>query len=202
MTAEYSLPLFDALLLAGGQSRRMGRDKAGIVVRGQPLWRRQLETLRATRPEAVFVSGPPHGPYAGGDCEVIADATSGLGPLAGLSAGFRRTKAPWLLVLAIDLPRITSAFLAGLLRQAALEGRGLVPVEDEHLHPLAAVYPGLCGPLVDECLSRGHHSVQAFVTLAEERGMIRQHPIGAEERVLFENINTPEDLDRLQRVGE
>ena len=180
----------------------MGRDKAAIVVGGKPLWLRQLETLRATSPHALYISGPADGPFAGCDCDVIPDAASGRGPLAGLSAGCRRMSSPWLLVLAIDLPRMTPAFLVGLLRQVASHGCGVVPVEEGRLHPLASVYPRACGPLIEECLLRGRGSVHEFVSLAEERGMVRKEPIAANQSRLFENLNTPEDLDQFERGGE
>ena len=200
--AEPLLPQFDAILLAGGQSRRMGRDKATIVVGGKPLWRRQLETLRATRPHALFISGPVDGSYPGCDCEMIPDRVSGRGPLAGLSAGLRRTNSPWLLVLAIDLPRMTPAFLVSLVRLAARESRGVVPMEDGRLHPLAAVYPRVCAPLVEEGLLQGRGSLHEFVSLAEERGMVRTLPVATEQADLFENINSPEDLERFEKAGE
>jgi molybdopterin-guanine dinucleotide biosynthesis protein A len=48
---------FSAVLLAGGESRRMGRDKAAVVFRDEPMWRRQLRVLRDLVPEKVFVRG-------------------------------------------------------------------------------------------------------------------------------------------------
>ena len=47
---------FSAVLLAGGESRRMGTDKATFLFRGKPLWQAQLETLRKLRPAEIFLS--------------------------------------------------------------------------------------------------------------------------------------------------
>src|SRR2546428_9892635 len=95
---------FSAVLLAGGQSTRMGRDKAGIVLDGIPLWQRQFEILRELRPHEIFISGPPRKEWSG--LEVVADETPDAGPLAGLVASLRRCRSPLLLVLAVDLPRM------------------------------------------------------------------------------------------------
>src|SRR5262245_21418784 len=71
---------FSAVLLAGGKSSRMGRDKAALVVDGVPLWQRQLATLRAAGAREVFVSGAARGPWTGMEC--IHDEVKGAGPLA------------------------------------------------------------------------------------------------------------------------
>jgi molybdopterin-guanine dinucleotide biosynthesis protein A len=96
-----SAPLtnFAAVLLAGGRSTRMGVDKATLVFRGQPLWRHQLDTLRASGAAAVAISGPRDRAYAE-TAPVIEDDQPGLGPLAGLVAGLRWCTAPLLLARA------------------------------------------------------------------------------------------------------
>ena len=70
-----------AVLLAGGKSSRMGRDKALLEIDGEPLWRRQLATLRALEPEQLMVSGPPRG-----EGETVADEIEDAGPLGGVAA--------------------------------------------------------------------------------------------------------------------
>src|SRR5438067_5066315 len=92
---------FAAVLLAGGKSSRMGRDKASVVIDGQPLWQRQLATLRATHPCELYISGKVDGPYADSGVELVIDSSPGHGPLAGLEAALLRTHQPLLLVLAI-----------------------------------------------------------------------------------------------------
>jgi molybdopterin-guanine dinucleotide biosynthesis protein A len=84
------MPPFTAVLLAGGKSTRMGRDKAGVLLHGQPLWQRQLATLRAVQPAELFISGKADAAYAGAGVEIVADNFPGLGPLSGLEATLRR----------------------------------------------------------------------------------------------------------------
>src|SRR5260221_14708053 len=101
MTSQTSLPPFSAALLAGGQSSRMGTDKAEIELDGQPLWQRQLDKLRATDAVEVFISGRCTGPYAGSEFEIVEDRVADAGPLAGLEAALRHASHDWLLVLAV-----------------------------------------------------------------------------------------------------
>jgi len=145
---------FDAVLLAGGKSTRMGTDKAGVLIQGQPLWRRQLATLRALGPDEIFISGRDSGPYAGEGLEILKDLSVERGPLSGLESALVRTKKPYLVVLAIDLPAMRPDFLARLVKVAISRGRSVVPRDGESFEPLAAVYSGaICGLVVERLQS-------------------------------------------------
>ncbi len=172
----------------------MGRDKAALLIDGEPLWQRQLATLRATHPAEFFISGKSDGPYAGAGLEIVPDETPGLGPLGGLVAALQRATHPRLLVLAIDLPAMSPDFLATLLDTAPAAGRGVVPADGGWFEPLAAVYPRASLPLARECLLTADHSLQTFVRRAVRRGLLRPRPLADEERPLFRNLNTPGDL--------
>ena len=172
----------------------MGRDKAGVLIGGQPLWQRQLATLRAVRPHELFISGKPDGPYAGAGVEILPDNFPGLGPLAGLEAALRRASHPLVLVLAIDLPAMTAAFLSSLIRQAAASATGCVPRADRWFEPLAAVYPRACLPLAEAGLRAADRSMQRFVRLAVEANLAGIRDLRPSERALFKNINQPADL--------
>ena len=186
-------PPFTAVLLAGGKSTRMGRDKAGAIFDGQPLWRRQLATLRALEPAELFISGKADGPYAGAGVEILLDHSPGLGPLAGLEAAFRRASHPLVLVLAIDLPALTPGFLASLIQTAT--ATGCVPRRAEWFEPLAAVYPRTCLPLVEACLRAADRSMQRFVRLAAAAGLVESRALRPADLALFKNVNLPGDLD-------
>ncbi|MEP6699521.1 MAG: NTP transferase domain-containing protein, partial [Verrucomicrobiota bacterium] len=76
---------FSAVLLAGGESRRMGRDKTTIIFDGQPLWLRQLEVLRGLHPEKIFVSARTDPPWRPIEIELLLDEPPSRGPLSGLT---------------------------------------------------------------------------------------------------------------------
>ena len=179
-----------AVLLAGGRSRRMGRDKALLpLADGRLLWQRQLDVLRALEPAELFVSGPwREGFPAALVC--LEDEGESRGPLSGIAAALGATRAERLAVLAIDLPRMTVGFLRGLLERAE-DGRGVVPRHgvDGPYEPLAAVYPAGCLQLARERLCGDDWSLQGFVQAAGEK--LHAHEIAPDEAACFANWNTP-----------
>ena len=163
----------------------MGRDKAFLEFEGEPLWRRQLETLRKLSPEQLMISGPPHDEWR--EYEIVADEIAGAGPLAGVAAALQRCTAPRLFVLAVDLPRMTADFLRSL-------GHGAVPRGPAGFEPLAAVYPVTCLPHALQALQSGNFSMQNFAGRAIDQGLVVERTISAAETLLFANLNTPADL--------
>jgi molybdopterin-guanine dinucleotide biosynthesis protein A len=177
-----------AVLLAGGKSTRMGRDKALLEIDGEPLWRRQLATLRRLAPEQLMVSGPSRG-----EGETVADQIPNAGPLAGISAALLKCTAPLLVVLAVDLPAMTTDFLQTLVT-ACREGIGVVPQRAEFFEPLAAIYPKACAALAEDALARSKFALQDFVRELVAQKMITAREICGAEESLFANLNTPLDL--------
>ena len=184
---------FAAVLLAGGQSRRMGRDKALLALPdGRPLWRRQLDVLRELAPAELFISGFTR-PGFPADVPLLADELPGCGPLGGLAAALGATASPRLVVLAVDLPRMTAAFLRGLLAGCGT-GQGVVPqAADGFFEPLAAVYPREALTEARERLGRGEYALQPFVRALTAEGKVSARRIRQEETALFTNWNALED---------
>ena len=119
----------------------------------------------------------------------IADA----GPLAGVAAALRKCVTPRLIVLAIDLPEMTTDFLRSLL-QLCGDRKGVVPHRPDRFEPLAAVYPAGCAALAEAALRAGNFSMQRFVRRAWEQDLLLERAISDAETVLFANLNTPADL--------
>jgi molybdopterin-guanine dinucleotide biosynthesis protein A len=165
----------------------MGRDKVFLKYEGKPLWQRQLATLRGLSPKQLLISGPARAEW--GDCEVVADEVTNAGPLAGVAAALQKCTMPLLVVLAIDLPRITTGFLRSLLDLG-----GAVPCGPHGFEPLAAVYPAKCAALAARSLKIGDFSMQSFVHEAIKKGLLVAHETSPAETGLFTNLNAPSDL--------
>jgi len=174
----------------------MGRDKAGVIVDGVALWQRQVATLRRLAPAELFISGRTDGPYARAGVEIVPDLTPGRGPLSGLEAALRRATQELVLVLAIDLPAMTSEFLSHLVSHGVSGELGAVPRLDGWFEPLAAVYPRRCLPLVRDCLRSDDLSMQGFVGRAIAGGFVRAKEVSPADTALFRNVNTPGDLGK------
>ncbi len=187
------MPKFAAVLLAGGASRRMGRPKALLEVAGAKLWRRQMGLLQQLEPAEIMISAGTDWTVESGPWTVVCDRVPGLGPLGGIDAALRTMSSKLLLVLAVDMPAMSAGFLAGLVCSAG--SQGIVPEEGGIYQGLAAIYPREIGPLLDEGLQRGDHSLQGLVKRAIQSDLVKARPIVECERALFRNANHPADLE-------
>ncbi len=175
---------FDAVLMAGGRSSRFGRDKALVEIEGVPLWRRQLSLLRALEPERLFVSGV----RPGWGVEMVEDAEPRCGPFSGFVAALRRCEETHLLMLAVDLPKMSVGYLQALLDR----GRGVVPMRSGLFEPLVAVYPRAMLPAAERWLRAGDESFQVFLRDAARNAVIDAVKVDLEDAHLFTNMNRPE----------
>lgn len=193
------------VVLAGGRSTRMGRDKALIPVQGEPLILRQLRLLRVAGASRVMVSVAAGDPKAVDRLwqqipravECLPDARPDTGPLGGIAAALEslRSDESHLIVLAVDLPRMESGLLGALIESVqGTPGAGVVSEVDGNLEPLVAVYPrvGLASALAR--LDRGELSVQDWTREGLRHGWMRTHMVLEGEAGAFLNWNRPEDL--------
>jgi len=183
-----------ALLLAGGASTRMGQPKALLDYAGQPFWSVQMEKLQALRPDELFLSIPRELSLPSGPWQVLHDEKVERGPLSGLHAALQAMTGEWLVVLAVDLPDMTTAFLQNLCDAAPAKGCGLVPQLDGFYESLAAIYPRSLAGLCREHLASNDRSLQRFARQAMADGLLSIYPVMEENRSLFRNVNWPADV--------
>jgi molybdopterin-guanine dinucleotide biosynthesis protein A len=188
-----------AVLLAGGRSRRMGSDKALLPLEGIPLAQRIADCLHEVTDEVLLSAGDPSA-YAFLQLPFVPDLFPDRGPVAGLHAAMLHTRRPWVLLLACDLPRISTAFLRHMIRQA----RGfdiVVPVTTDGCpHPVCAVYGRACLPALVRNLQAGDNRL---ISLLDEPGLqIRRWHVSDDnfsEADLFD-IDRPQDLEAFLRM--
>jgi molybdenum cofactor guanylyltransferase len=189
-------PTFSAVLLAGGKSTRMGRDKACLQVEWEgasiPLWERQLAVLQSIAAERLFISGTRKPGYPA-SVTVLEDDWPDVGPLGGIATCLSRSKSASILVLAVDLPLIQPGFLKKLLARS-LVGRGVVPAHRNRFEPLIAVYPASALSLAIDLIRERNYTLQHFVTKLLENHLIVSHEVEASDQVQLKNWNTPEDV--------
>ena len=182
-----------ALLLTGGESRRMGRDKATIEFEGRPLWMRQLEILRALKPEGIFISARAMPSWLPVDTELLLDDSPSRGPLSGLTKALAATRTTHLLVLAVDMPFMTSEQLRRLWNFAQV-GRGIVPVIRDRAEPLASIYPAEVASDFAAALGGSDFSLQAIIRQLTAGQMLRPVLVPAEDAHFYRSVNEPDDL--------
>src|SRR6266550_4128179 len=182
-----------AVLLAGGESRRMGKDKAMLPFGGKPLWQIQLELLGKLEPVEIFVSARTDPAWRFRDVHFVADDSPSRGPLSGLAAALARMHTKHLLALAIDMPFMTEKYLRFLGGQIE-PGRGVLPKIDNRAEPLAAIYPQEVDVVLRSALSGIDFSLQTLIRRLVEAGKLRTVSVPDEARKLFLNLNDPADL--------
>jgi molybdenum cofactor guanylyltransferase len=183
-----------AVLLAGGESRRMGRDKATVLFNGKPLWQIQLALLRSLEPAEIFVSARAEPWWKPNDIRFVADPPPSRGPLSGLAAALDRMSGSHLLVLAIDMPFMTGGHLR-LLREQTGSGRGVVPTIGDGAEPLCAIYPAECREQAAAGLAGGDFSLQTLIKKLVHAGRMTVFPVDAADVALYQNLNAPADID-------
>lgn len=189
------------VILAGGRSRRMGRDKAWLEIGGLPLVSRAADTLRAAGIEEIFISGRAGSDYSALPCPVLFDLEPDCGPLAGIERALAASQAPLTLVLAVDLPQMTAGFLRELA--AGCDPlTGVVPILDGELEPLAAVYPRRCQALARECLRNAQYSARRFAEMCRREGTVKTMPVSPAAAACFVNWNTPAHAAGQARSGD
>lgn len=174
----------------------MGRDKALVEIDGIPLWRRQLAILQNLAPAELMIAGPSDAEWSDSGCVIVPDLRDNAGPLAGIAAALRCCSTPLLLVLAVDLPNITSAYLRGLVLASSAD-IGVVPKNGEYFEPVAAVYPARASSLAENSLAAQRWSLQALARDCIAARFVSDVPVSPNEQRLFLNLNTPEDLARV-----
>jgi molybdopterin-guanine dinucleotide biosynthesis protein A len=181
-----------AVLLTGGLSSRMGRDKATLMFEGRPLWARQLDLLRRLEPQALWISGRVTPPWTPRGTEVLLDAPPSRGPLSGIALALARMQTTHLLVLAVDLVKMTCEHLAELLHEARL-GQGVVPLNQNFFEPLAAIYPKEAASFAGRALASQDLSMQTLIRRLIDHGRLSHYPLSEKQRELYLNVNRPGD---------
>lgn len=184
-----------AVLLTGGESRRMGREKATIVFQGQPLWQRQIKVLRELDPKKVVISARVECSWRPAKTELLLDEPPSRGPISGLTKALERMRTSHLAVLAIDMPFITGAHLQFLWSQATSEF-GVVPMIGERAEPLAAIYPKEAHNDFADAMQGSDSSLQPLIRRLACAGKIRLVEVTKAEAGLYRSLNEPDDLSR------
>lgn len=185
-----------AVLLAGGKSRRMGKDKATLLFRGKPLWKLQLDVLRKLEPEEILLSARTDPTWRPADVQFVADGPPSRGPLSGLAASLANVRGTHLLALAVDMVCMDEKYLRFLCDRIE-PGRGVVPKIDNRAEPLSAIYPEEAAGEVRAALSGTDYSLQKLVGRLVENGKLRELAVTQQQRKLFLNLNQLSDLAEL-----
>jgi len=195
----------EGAILAGGQSSRMGRDKSALVLGGVSVLERvggaMAPLVGRIRVIGDRVTEP--GGYA-----VQPDLRPGLGPLSGIHAALATAESSTVLVVACDLPFVTTELLAGIIALLEYGTDAVVPRVSGRAVPVCALYRRACLERLQACLDRGELIAQQFVaslatTYVDDDVLerINFHGSHRSHRICLKNINTPEDFEQAEEIA-
>ncbi|HEY5884356.1 MAG TPA: molybdenum cofactor guanylyltransferase [Pyrinomonadaceae bacterium] len=193
------MQLIEGFILSGGQSRRMGRDKCELTLNGRTFVELISEQMSPITRSAKMVGRP----VTQSNLSQVADVYPAWGALGGVHAALANCSSEWALVVACDFPFVTTELFRKM--DAVSEGFDAVaPIQADGVpQPLCTLYR------VDPCLAQAEQLIKSSerkpIALLQS---VRTRWIAFEElealegsTSFFNNINTPEDYDQIQRKG-
>lgn len=188
----------NAYVLAGGQSRRMGTDKALLEWQGKPLLEHSLALVVSVLPNVAIVGSAEKFSRYG---RVVEDHFLNRGPLAGIHAALRASDAMRSLIVAVDMPLLDGNFLRFLLQQAAESNAVVtVPRTNDGWQPLCAVYRREFADIADRALRLGRNKIDPLFAGIDVR-VIQANELQnfGFDPAMFRNLNTPEEVAEARR---
>ncbi|MCT7982306.1 molybdenum cofactor guanylyltransferase [Laspinema sp. A4] len=194
-------PQLAALVLAGGQSSRMGEDKAQILWKGKPLLQRVCEVACHCAPHVYYITPWPDRyesmlspeQISGRTVQALAETEHQRGPLGAVWEGLSQIEAEWVLLLACDLPLLDPAIVqqwADQLPHLPLESLALVPQQGTLWHPMCGFYRRSALEPLRQFLEEGGRSFQRWLPQIGTTPL----EVGPAEFRMLRNFNTPGDL--------
>jgi len=193
------------IVLAGGESSRLGRDKASVRLGGETLLERAVRLLAPLGGEVIVVRGAGRSksvPQRVQGAREVEDVYPGMGPLAGIHAGLSASDSFHNLVVACDMPFLNLDLLRYMVGIAG--GVDVVmPRLDGDTEALHAIYSRDCLPPIEGLLQRGESKIVRFLDAVKVRFVERDEVERFDsQRLSFFNINTRSDLHYARSLVE
>jgi len=185
------------VILAGGESRRMGQDKASVLLaddsllnhvicRVQPLFEKMLISVRESREHLLIPQ--------------LCDSINDAGPMTGIATALERVDSQWVFAIACDMPFVSSG-LVDAMAEKRDDHDMVVPFVGGSLQPLAAFYSKSCVPCMQSQLERGDRSLKSLIrkldaSIFTEGECKRYDP----DLRSFLDLDTPEDVARVRSL--
>lgn len=196
------IPAMSGVLIAGGQSRRMGRDKRFLELGGQTLFQRTLSLLQSLFAEVIVSLAEPLPQLAGPGYRVVTDLLPNCATLGGLHTGLVSASHERIFAVGCDMPFLNPEAIKRLVGLGAQVDIAM-PKLATGLQPMHAVYSKACLPHLERMAQAKELRVQALadvqslnVKLVSEREFLDIDP----QLLSFFNINTPADLEFARKL--
>jgi molybdenum cofactor guanylyltransferase len=200
---KYNPTMLSVVVQAGGQSQRMGENKALKLFLGRPLIERVLSRLQPIADELILTTNEPE-MYELIEARKIADLRPGLGPLGGLHTALSAARFETVAVVACDMPFANPSLLVAAANILEREHADVAIAESpEGFEPMHAVYRRLtCLPAIEAAIDSGKRRAISWFPAVSIRRLtpdeLRQYD---PEGIAFWNVNTPEEFARAEQLA-
>jgi molybdopterin-guanine dinucleotide biosynthesis protein A len=195
MSTHYTFKSCTAIILAGGRSTRMGRDKRFLKIGKESIIEKQVRILKHHFPHVLISANDPDS-LAHLEVDVIRDENFDKGPLEGLASALTFSPTNSNFVIAVDIPQIDIQLVQKMWNQNG-HSIAVVPTHaDGRLEPLFAFYDKACVPIFRGALNGGDNSIQS----ALERCSVYHFPMKDES--LIHNLNKLQDYESYLQSSE
>ena len=194
-----------AVLLRGGMSRRMGKDKALLSWKGKTFLQTVADQMDifeekylsvAADPDKVEDSEVTHLDGLSQGWKVLPDRIPNCGPMGGIWTALSACRAEWALTASCDIPAVRQSFFLKLLDSRSEDVDIVCPVtSDGRMHMTCALYRRPAAPLLEARLREGNYRMRSLFSCCRVKTVPVTDP---EEERMLSNINTPEELDRVR----
>ncbi len=183
---------FTTIILAGGQSSRMGSNKALIPYFGKQLIQYSIDLGLQFTPDIIISANNRDFDYL--HFPVVKDISAVKAPLAGVHSGLAASMTDWNLILTCDMPNITKELIDGLILELDEHVMMVLPAHDGFVEPLCGFYHKALIPLIESNLTAGKFSLLDLLGQAPHRLLEITGMPSEEITFLFKNVNEKRDL--------
>jgi molybdopterin-guanine dinucleotide biosynthesis protein A len=178
------------IILAGGQSFRMGADKAMLQINGKALLEKAIEICRPVCDEILI--GSNNSKHEDFGFPVIPDEIKNCGPMGGIFSCLKKSETNWNFVISVDSAFVTEDFVQFLISETGVFD-AVVPIHEKGKEPLVALYHINCLPVIQERIElkdyKMHHLLNVLNTkFINVDSWVKKYP------AIFKNLNRPEDF--------
>ncbi len=190
---------FSIAILAGGQSRRMGQNKALINLLGKPVLRWVIDAVASLSDDIFLVTNTPES-YRAFQLPMVGDILPGNAALGGIHTAVATARHPWVMLLACDMPLIRADIIRAMAAQRG-DADVVVPRIAGRAEPLHALYRKTCRAAIEASIAAQQLRVISFFEAVAVR-YISPADLGEPNFNFLTNLNTPEDLQRVTKILE
>jgi molybdopterin-guanine dinucleotide biosynthesis protein A len=185
-------PRISAAVLAGGNSSRLGRNKALLPLQGATVIEKVMSEVRSCVKELTIITNNPD-QYVNFGYPCCGDIMPGGGPLSGIHAALSHCGTEYVLVVSCDIPLVKRELFEDLI--SVCPGYDIVIFKHKHFEPLCALYRRTCLPALEDLIAHGEYRIiDLFPTLK-----VKVLRISSAE--VFKNINTDADYESVRNAS-